>query len=73
MKWFINKVSFKIGFYANIFVIQINVTKLVKDFIQLKNIDYWAYRTFINYIDYLKEIMMLINIIALNKYLELIL
>lgn len=31
---------------------EINVTKIVKDFMKYKNIDYISYRTFINCIDY---------------------
>ena len=38
------------AYYNNYY--EINVTKLVKDFMQYKNINYISYRTFINCIDY---------------------
>lgn len=52
---------------------EINVTKLVKDFMKYKNIDYISYRTFINCIEYSikyvdKESFQSILNLAYSKY-----
>ena len=44
------KVLILFAYFNNYY--EINVTKIVKDFMKYKNIDYISYRTFINCIDY---------------------